>query len=484
MKSHIGLIGLGVMGENLVLNMENHGYSVSVYNRSKEKVDSFVKGPALGKEKIKGTYSVEEFIESLQTPRKVLLMVKAGWPVDAVIKQLVPHLEKGDIIIDGGNSYFKDTVRRTKELEEKGLLFMGVGVSGGEEGALKGPSIMPGGSQEAWKHLENVFKDISAKVNDGVPCCSYLGADGAGHFVKMVHNGIEYSDMQLICEAYFLMKELLGMEAPEIHSVFNEWNKGDLNSYLIEITADILKKRDADTGKPIVDVITDRAGQKGTGKWTAQEALDLGISVPSIAEAVFARCISAIKDERIAASKELKGPHVKFNGDKVKKAQFLSHIQAALYASKICSYAQGFALLQEASKEYKWELDFGEIALLWRGGCIIRAQFLNRIKDAFSAQPDLANLMLAPYFKDIITKSQESWREVVSAAAKHGIPVPAFSSALAYYDSYRREMLPANLLQAQRDYFAAHTYERLDRDGVFHTKWLAPGENATSDIQE
>lgn len=478
MKSDIGLIGLGVMGQNLVLNMESHGYSVSVFNRTTKTTEKFIQGEAKGKEKITGTYSIQEFVDSLKTPRKVMLMVKAGGAVDAVIAQLLPYLDQGDIVIDGGNSYFKDTVRRTKELEEKGLFYLGVGVSGGEEGALKGPSIMPGGSREAWEYVKNIFTDISAKVYDGAPCCSYLGPDGAGHFVKMVHNGIEYSDMQLICEAYYLMRELLDMSAGRMHEVFTEWNRGELDSYLIEITADILGKKDALTGKPIVDVITDRAGQKGTGKWTTQEALDLGISVPSIAEAVFARCISAIKDERIAASKALTGPKPAFTGN---KEDLIADIRAALYASKICSYAQGFALMKAASEEYGWNLNFGEIALLWRGGCIIRAQFLNRIKEAFDREPGLNNLLLDPYFKEVIIKGQESWRRVVSIAAMQGIPVPAFSSALAYYDSYRRESLPANLLQAQRDYFGAHTYERLDRPGVFHTDWLVPGDTVNSE---
>lgn len=480
MKTDIGLIGLGVMGQNLVLNMANHGYSVSVYNRSVSKVDEFLQGPAKGKESIVGTYSIKEFVESLKTPRKIMLMVKAGAPVDAVINELVPYLAKGDIVIDGGNSFFKDTIRRTKALEEQGFYFLGVGVSGGEEGALKGPSIMPGGSKEAWEHLKDILTAIAAKVGDS-PCCSFVGPDGAGHYVKMVHNGIEYADMQLISEAYFLMRELLEMPADEMHEVFKEWDRGELDSYLIEITADILSKKDAETSRPMVDLIMDRAGQKGTGKWTAQEALELGISVPSIAEAVFARCISAIKEERVGASAELVGPK---RTAKYEKEELLPDIQAALYVSKICAYAQGFALLKAASIEYGWNLNFGEIALLWRGGCIIRAQFLNRIQEAFERKPDLDNLLLDPYFKDIIVRFQDSWRRVVSIAALEGIPVPAFSSSLAYYDSYRSPLLPANLLQAQRDYFGAHTYERLDKAGSFHTDWLVDGEVVTSESVE
>lgn len=468
-KADIGLIGLAVMGQNLVLNMESKGYAVAVYNRTAERTREFIEGPAKGKERIIPAYTLEEFVAYLSRPRKVMIMVKAGKPVDDVIDSLVPLLDEGDIVIDGGNSYFKDTVRRTGQLAKKGILFMGVGVSGGEEGALKGPSIMPGGPYEAWEHVSRILRDIAAKVGDGIPCCDYIGPDGAGHYVKMVHNGIEYGDMQLISEAYFLMKELLGFSALEMQPIFHRWNEGELNSYLIEITADILGRIDEETGLPMVDVILDRAGQKGTGKWTSQEALDLGVAAPTIAEAVFARCISAIKEERVAASKVLKGPQIKFEGD---REQLIEDIGKALYASKICSYAQGFALLKQASETYNWNLKLGDIALLWRGGCIIRAQFLERIKEAYDRDQQLPNLLLDPYFKQVMEESQDSWRRVVSLAVRHGIPVPCFSSALAYYDSYRRDRLAANLIQAQRDYFGAHTYERVDREGTFHTDWL------------
>jgi len=469
-KADIGLIGLAVMGQNLVLNMESKGYCVAVYNRTAERTREFIDGPAKGKERIIPAYTLEEFVASLSRPRKVMIMVKAGKPVDDVIDSLVPLLDEGDIVIDGGNSYFKDTIRRTEQLVQKGILYMGVGVSGGEEGALKGPSIMPGGSYEAWKQVGKILRDIAAKVGDGIPCCDYVGPDGAGHYVKMVHNGIEYGDMQLISEAYFLMKELLGLSAPEMQPIFQKWNEGELNSYLIEITADILGRIDEETGLPMVDVILDRAGQKGTGKWTSQDALDLGVAIPTITEAVFARCISAIKEERVAASKVLKGPQAKFDGD---REQLIEDIGRALYASKICSYAQGFALLKQASETYNWNLKLGDIALLWRGGCIIRAQFLERIKEAYTRNPSLANLLLDPYFKEVVEKAQDSWRRVVSLAVQYGIPVPCFSSALFYYDSYRRDKLPANLIQAQRDYFGAHTYERVDREGTFHTDWLS-----------
>lgn len=465
----IGLIGLAVMGQNLVLNMESHGYRVSVYNRSTEKTKDFIQGAAQGKQCVFPFYDLQSFVVSLQSPKKIMLMVQAGNPVDIVISSLLPLLEKGDILIDGGNSYFKDTIRRDKELGEKGILFMGTGVSGGEEGALKGPSIMPGGSLEAWKQVGKIFTDISAKVDGGIPCCDYIGPDGAGHFVKMTHNGIEYGDMQLICEAYYLMRELLGLSAVEMQKIFAEWNVGKLNSYLIEITADILGKLDPETGDSLVDVILDRAGQKGTGKWTSQEALDLGVAVPTIAEAVFARCMSAIKEERVAAAQNLVGPGITFTGDKDK---LIEDIGKALYASKICSYAQGFALLRQAALQYHWDLQLGDIALMWRGGCIIRAQFLNRIKEAYDRDEDIDNLMLDPYFKKEIKDSQSSWRNVVALAATTGLPIPAFSSALFYYDSYRTALLPANLLQAQRDYFGAHTYERTDKEGVFHTQWL------------
>ncbi|NLZ52805.1 MAG: NADP-dependent phosphogluconate dehydrogenase [Thermoanaerobacteraceae bacterium] len=468
-KSDIALIGLAVMGQNLALNIARNGYHITVYNRTPEKTKEFLETSAKGKSNIQGTSSLEELVSTLKKPRKIMLMVKAGAPVDVVIAQLVPLLEEGDIIIDGGNSYFKDTMRRANELEKKGIYFLGVGVSGGEEGALKGPSIMPGGSKEAWQKLSPIFIDISAKTPDKMPCCDYIGPDGAGHFVKMTHNGIEYSDMQLISEAYFLMKELLGISALEMKEIFAAWNKGELSSYLIEITADILGKVDEETGKPLVDVILDRAGQKGTGKWTSQEALDLGTPAPTIAEAVFARYMSAAKDERVKASKVLRGPSPSYKDN---KSQFIEDIKKALYASKICSYAQGFDLMAQASKTYNWNLNLGNIALLWRGGCIIRAQFLDKIKQAYEENPELQNLLLAPYFKQSIENCQKALRNVVSTAVLNGIPIPSFSSALAYYDSYRTHTLPANLIQAQRDYFGAHTYERIDKDGIFHTIWV------------
>jgi 6-phosphogluconate dehydrogenase len=466
-KQQIGVIGLAVMGKNLALNIESKGYSVAVYNRSREKTDEFLK-EAQGKN-IVGTYSIEEFVNALEKPRKILLMVKAGAPTDATIEQLKPYLEKGDILIDGGNTYFKDTQRRNKELAELGIHFIGTGVSGGEEGALKGPSIMPGGQKEAHELVRPIFEAIAAKVN-GEPCTTYIGPDGAGHYVKMVHNGIEYGDMQLIAEAYFLLKHVLGLNAQELHEVFAEWNKGELNSYLIEITADIFTKIDEETGKPLVDVILDKAGQKGTGKWTSQNALDLGVPLPIITESVFARFISAMKDERVKASKLLSGPAVKpFEGD---RAHFIEAVRRALYMSKICSYAQGFAQMKAASDEYNWNLQYGNIAMIFRGGCIIRAQFLQKIKEAYDRDPQLPNLLLDPYFKEIVENYQEALREIIAIAVMRGIPVPAFSSALAYYDSYRMETLPANLIQAQRDYFGAHTYERVDKEGVFHTEWL------------
>ncbi|UCG09172.1 MAG: decarboxylating NADP(+)-dependent phosphogluconate dehydrogenase [Desulfobacterales bacterium] len=477
-KQDIGLIGLAVMGENLVLNMESHGFSVAVYNRTTSKVDDFINGRAKGKN-IEGCYSIEELVDSLGKPRKIMLMVKAGKPVDDFIELLIPHLEGGDIVIDGGNSHFPDTIRRTKYLQQKGFLFIGTGVSGGEEGALKGPSIMPGGSAEAWPQVKPVFQAIAAKVEDGSPCCEWVGSDGAGHFVKMVHNGIEYGDMQMICESYALMEKGLGMSADEMHQVFAEWNEGELDSYLIEITRDIMAKKDDETGQPMIQVILDTAGQKGTGKWTSQEALDLGIPAMTIAEAVFARTMSAIKPERVTASKQLKGPVSKFEGD---PAQLVEMIRRALYASKICSYAQGFQLMRAAAEEHAWKLNFGEIALMWRSGCIIRAQFLGKIKEAFDQEPDLANLLLSPYFKQVIENNQDAWRQVIAMAVKAGIPVPAFSSALAYYDSYRSERLSANLLQAQRDYFGAHTYERIDkpRGEFFHTNWTGTGGSTSS----
>ena len=446
---------------------ENHGFSVAVFNRTVSKVDNFINGPAKGKN-IKGCHSIEELVASLKRPRKIMLMVKAGKPVDDFIELLLPHLEKGDIIIDGGNSYFMDTIRRTKYLEERGLLFIGTGVSGGEEGALKGPSIMPGGSPEAWPHVKPIFQSIAAKTADGSPCCEWVGRDGAGHFVKMAHNAIEYGDMQMICEAYFLMERALGLTPEEMHDVFAEWNKGELESYLIEITRDIMAKKDPETGKPMIHVILDKAGQKGTGKWASQVALDLGVPAQTIAEAVFARALSALKQERVAASKVLSGPDAKFEGD---KKEFIEMIRKALYSSKICSYAQGYQLMRAAAKEYNWDLDYGKIALMWRSGCIIRAQFLGKIKEAFDRQPDLPNLLLDPYFKSAIEKNQIAWRKVIANAVTLGLPVPAFSSALAYYDSYRCERLPANLIQAQRDFFGAHTYERVDKPGSFHTRW-------------
>ena len=466
-KQQIGVIGLAVMGKNLALNIESRGFTVSVYNRSREKTDELVK-EAQGK-KLVGTYSVEEFVSSLETPRRILIMVKAGKPVDDTIEQLKPYLSKGDILIDGGNSFFVDTIRRNRDLEKEGYRFIGTGVSGGEEGALMGPAIMPGGQEDAYRLVEPILTAISAKV-DGEPCCTYIGSDGAGHYVKMVHNGIEYGDMQLICEAYLLLRNVLGLSAEELHKVFAEWNKGELDSYLIDITQDIFTKYDPETKKPMVDIILDTAGQKGTGKWTSQSALDLGISTPTITEAVFARCISAIKDERTAASKILSGhATASYKGD---RNELIEAIRKALYASKICSYAQGFALMKAAAKEYGWNLNYGGIAMIFRGGCIIRAQFLHRIKEAYDNNPELANLMLDPYFKNILESYQAAWRDVVCTAVKFGLPTPAFSSALAYFDSYRSEFLPANLLQAQRDYFGAHTFERADKAGTFHHKWF------------
>ncbi|MGE5614067.1 MAG: decarboxylating NADP(+)-dependent phosphogluconate dehydrogenase [Bacillota bacterium] len=467
-KQDIGIIGLAVMGKNLALNIESKGFSVSVYNRTAEKTREMLAESA-GK-RIYGAFSLEEFVNSLEKPRKIIIVVKAGKPVDDMIENLKPYISKGDIIIDAGNSYFEDTMRRSRQLEAEGYRFIGTGVSGGEEGALLGPAIMPGGEKEVYEAVEPIFTAISAKVN-GDPCCTYIGTDGAGHYVKMVHNGIEYGDMQLICEAYSLLKNILGMDTGELHEVFAEWNKGELNSYLIEITSEIFAKTDPETGKPMVDVILDKAGQKGTGKWTSKSALDLGVAIPVITEAVFARCLSAIKDERARAAKILKGPDsARFEGD---RDDFVESVRRALYASKICSYAQGFALLKSAAAEYGWNLDYGRIAMIFRGGCIIRAQFLHKIKEAFDRDPGLANLLLDPYFKDIIERYQESWRHVVSAAIRHGIPAPAFSAALAYYDGYRSEVLPANLLQAQRDYFGAHLYERVDRPRgeYFHTNW-------------
>ncbi len=476
-KADIGLIGLAVMGENLVLNMERNGYTVAVYNRTVEKVDKFIHGRGKGKKFI-GAHSVKEFCASLQRPRKVMLLVKAGKPVDDFIEKLLPYLEKGDVIIDGGNTHFPDTNRRTKYVESKGLLYIGTGVSGGEEGALMGPSIMPGGSKAAWEHVKPIFQSIAAKVEDGSPCCEWVGKNGAGHFVKMVHNGIEYGDMQLITEAYQIMRVLLGMSAGEMQKIFAQWNEGELSSYLIEITGEILAFKD-DDGKPMVDKILDTAGQKGTGKWTGIAALDQGVPLTLIGEAVFARCLSAMKEERVAASKILSGPEPSFKGD---KKQFLDDLMEALYASKIVSYAQGYVLMRAAAEEYKWDLNYGGIALMWRGGCIIRSAFLGKIKEAYDKNPKLNNLLLDPFFKEKIMKSQNAWRKVVSTAFEKGIPVPAFATALAYFDGYRSERLPANLLQAQRDYFGAHTYERIDkpRGEFFHTNWTGRGGNTAS----
>lgn len=465
------------MGENLVLNMERNGFTVAVYNRTVEKVEKFISGRGAGKNFI-GAASIEEFVNSLERPRKVMFLVKAGKPVDDFIDMVIPYLEEGDVIIDGGNSHFPDTIRRTKYVESKGFLYIGTGVSGGEEGALMGPSIMPGGSAKAWPLVKDIFQSISAKVEDGSPCCDWVGNDGAGHFVKMVHNGIEYGDMQLISEAYFLMKNLLGMSADEMHDVLKEWNDGELDSYLIEITRNILGYKDED-GEALVEKILDKAGQKGTGKWTGIAALDLGIPLTLIGESVFARCLSSIKDERVAASKILNGPKVKFEGD---KAAFVEAIRQALYASKIVSYAQGYTLMKEAAKEYSWDLNYGEIAMMWRGGCIIRSVFLGDIKKAFDEENDLSNLLLSPFFKEKVEAAQAGWRKVCSVAIEQGIPVPAFTAALSYYDGYRCASLPANLLQAQRDYFGAHTYERIDtpRGEFFHTNWTGRGGDTAS----
>jgi 6-phosphogluconate dehydrogenase len=478
-QADIGLIGLAVMGENLVLNMASHGFTVAVYNRTTSRVDSFLSGRAQG-QSIVGAHTPEELIAQLKTPRRVMLMVQAGAAVDKVIESLLPLLDPGDIIIDGGNSNYQDTVRRTKELTDKGMLYIGTGVSGGEEGALKGPSIMPGGNPQAWPHVKDIFQTIAAKVDDGSPCCEWVGDNGAGHYVKMVHNGIEYGDMQMICEAYDILRQVLGMEAAEMAEVFAEWNTGELDSYLIEITAEILAKTDEESGKPMIDFILDTAGQKGTGKWTGIDALQLGAVATAITEAVYARSLSALKEERVAASALLKGPQPQpFSGD---RQAFIEDVRRALYASKICSYAQGFQLMAMAATEYGWDLNYGSIALMWRGGCIIRAQFLGRIKEAFDNDANLANVLLAPYFQEAISQSQTSWRRVVATAVEHGVPVPAFSAALSYYDGYRTARLPANLLQAQRDYFGAHTYERVDkpRGEFFHTNWTGRGGDTAS----
>jgi 6-phosphogluconate dehydrogenase len=471
----IGLVGLAVMGENLVLNIESRGFTAAVFNRTTSKVDDFMNGRGKGKRFV-GCHSLEELVKALKRPRRVMFMVKAGPAVDQVIGQVAPLLEAGDIIIDGGNSYYLDTERRATELKAKGLAYLGVGVSGGEEGALKGPSIMPGGAEEAWPHVKPIFQAIAAKVgpNNDVPCCEWVGPGGSGHYVKMVHNGIEYGDMQLICEAYQLLKEAAAFSNEELHRTFDEWNRGDLDSYLIEITRDIFTVKDKESGEYLVDRILDTAGQKGTGKWTSQLALDLGVPTTLVTEAVFARCLSALKDARVRASKVLVGPAealAKFKKSVDKKA-FAEEVRHALYASKICSYAQGFVQLAAAAAEHKWDLNFGNIALLWRGGCIIRARFLERIKEAFDKEAKLENLLLAPYFQKAIADAQTPWRKVVAAAAQVGIPAPAFSTALAYYDGYRSARLPANLLQAQRDYFGAHTYQRTDKEGTFHTDWI------------
>ncbi|MBI1897152.1 MAG: decarboxylating NADP(+)-dependent phosphogluconate dehydrogenase [Acidobacteria bacterium] len=472
-KADIALIGLAVMGQNLILNMNDHGYTVAAYNRTVSKVDEFLSDAAKGRTTILPAHSIEEMVRLLKKPRKIMLMVKAGQPVDDFIELLLPHLEPGDLIIDGGNSHFPDTIRRAKYLEDKGLLYIGTGVSGGEEGARFGPSLMPGGSPEAWPLVKEIFQSISAKTPEGEPCADWIGENGAGHYVKMVHNGIEYGDMQLICEAYQLMKEGLGMTNQEMHEAFAEWNQGELNSYLIEITRDILGYRD-EQGEYVVDQILDTAGQKGTGKWTTVNSLDLGMPVTLISEAVFARCLSAMKDERVEASQILRGPKAELDGER--KAQ-VEEIRRALLASKIVSYAQGFMLLKEAAKEYKWKLNYGGVALVWRGGCIIRSVFLGRIKEAFDKNPGLTNLLLDEYFRGVIDRCQQSWRRVVAQAVQAGVPVPAFTTALAFYDGYRSARLPANLLQAQRDYFGAHTYERLDqpRGRFFHTNWTGRG---------
>lgn len=486
--SEIGLIGLAVMGQNLALNIADHGFKISVYNRTTTKMSDFVAANPDTPGGLVGCETLEDFVASLKRPRKVIILVQAGWATDKVIEGLLPLLEEGDIIVDGGNAKWDDTIRREKELTARGLRFIGSGVSGGEEGARFGPSLMPGGSPEAWKHLEPIWKAIAAKVDaetgkplegaapskpveGGFSCTAYIGSDGAGHYVKMVHNGIEYGDMQMICEAYDLMRQVLGLNPAEMGDIFAEWNKGELDSFLIEITADILKQNDPVTGQAFVDIVLDTAGQKGTGKWTSVNALDMGTPAPTVAEAVFARCLSAVKDERVAASEILSGPETSpYSGD---KAELVEAIRQALYASKICSYAQGFQLMREAQKEYNWSLNFGEIAQIFRGGCIIRAAFLQKITEAFARDPELANLLLDPYFKGAIDAAQKNWRRVVALAAEHGVSIPTFGSALAYYDGYRSARLPQNLLQAQRDYFGAHTYERVDqpRGQFYHIDW-------------
>jgi 6-phosphogluconate dehydrogenase len=471
-QADIGLVGLAVMGENLILNMESKGFTVAVFNRTTSKVDAFLAGRAKGK-RILGAHSVPELVSRLKKPRKVMIMVKAGKAVDDFIEQILPHLEPGDLLIDGGNTHYPDTIRRAAYVEGKGMLYVGTGVSGGEEGALKGPSIMPGGSPAAWPLVKPIFQAIAARIADGTPCCDWVGENGAGHFVKMVHNGIEYGDMQLICEAYDILKKVLGMTAFEMHDVFAEWNRGELDSYLVEITRDILAFED-DDGQPLVDRILDTAGQKGTGKWTGIEALEFGIPLTLIGEAVFARCLSALKEERVEAAKVLSGPKPSFAGD---RTAFVEDIRQALYASKIVSYAQGYTLMRAAARERGWNLNYGGVALMWRGGCIIRSVFLGRIKEAFDANPGLTNLLLDPFFRDKVLASQDAWRRVVSTAVLNGVPVPAFATALGYFDGFRAARLPANLLQAQRDYFGAHTYERTDqpRGRFFHTNWTGRG---------
>lgn len=468
-----GLIGLAVMGENLALNVESRGFSIAVFNRSRDKVDALLAGRAKGKRFV-GCHTIPDLVKSLKRPRKVMMLVKAGTAVDELLEQLIPALEPGDVIIDGGNEHFTNTERRTKYVESKGLLYVGTGVSGGEEGALKGPSLMPGGSPAAWPLIQPIFQSIAAKVgpNHDIPCCEWVGPRGAGHYVKMVHNGIEYGDMQLICEAYLMLKEPLGLNNQQLYDVFDEWNRGELQSYLIEISRDIFSVADDLAAGELVDKILDTAGAKGTGKWMSQLALDLGVPSTLVTAAVYARCISAVKDARVRASRVLRGPESTSTASADRKS-YIEAVRQALYASKICSYAQGFVQLQAAAKEHDWPLNYGDCALLWRGGCIIRAQFLDRIKEAFAEQPNLENLLLHPYFTAAVHNGQAAWRDVVTTATQRGIPVPAFSAALAYFDSYRRQFLPANLLQAQRDYFGAHTYQRTDREGTFHTDWLA-----------
>jgi 6-phosphogluconate dehydrogenase len=481
-QGDIGLIGLAVMGQNLVLNMNDHGYTVVVYNRTTSKVDEFLANEAKGT-KVQGAHSIQELVSKLKRPRRVMMLVKAGQPVDDFIAQITPYLEPGDIIIDGGNSLYNDTNRRQRELEAKGLLFIGTGVSGGEEGARRGPSIMPGGSPAAWPHVKDIFQSISAKVEDGSPCCDWVGEEGAGHYVKMVHNGIEYGDMQLICEAYNILKNGLGLNEQELHDVFADWNKGELDSYLVEISRDIFAKKDTD-GTPLLSKILDTAGQKGTGKWTVINSLEMGVPITLMAEAVYARCVSALKEERVKAARKLKGPNpaIPSARNAKKRAKLIDEVRQALYASKIISYAQGYMLMRAAAAEYGWKLNWGGIALMWRGGCIIRSRFLGKIKEAFDKKPKLTNLLFDDFFKGEMKKSQKAWRNVVAIAAKRGIPVPAFSTALSFFDSYRSAVLPANLLQAQRDFFGAHTYERVDkpRGEFFHTNWTGQGGTTAS----